>query len=282
MPQHWLVSWTPENFDTYRNMSYCVFGVPQNRRNVAKSIMPGDRLIIYILREQRLRAICECTSGYFYSDDVIWADGIYPHRIRTKLLTEGNVDYRAIRNQLEISQHGNLASGLELRGGYKKLSFSDYQLIESHFPPTKPIITPVIRDKDPVKIEQSTSHSEVVKLMETIGTRLGKKVELEWRGPEYRHDIVWKDKEYLPPSTVIEVCDKGALEKDILALEWACHNLKATAMLITINDNDFAQAKRRLPETSNIIVAKAETVIKLKELLELDYELIKAIFGTKK
>lgn len=274
MPQYWLVSWTPKNYEIYKNMRWSIFGVPENRDKVAKSIGLGDKLRIYTLKEQKLRAICECISGYFYSDDIIWSDGLYPHRLRTKIIIEGNVDYKPLRNQLSISQYGNLQLGLELRGGYKRLSASDYKLIESQFTPTPVTITPIKEPQSTTKL----NHDEVVKLMGNIGVLLGKKVELEWRGPEYRHDVVWKDKEFLSPSTVIEVCDKGVLEKDILALEWAHHNLKAMALLIAISDNDFMQAKRRLPERSNIIVVKTQAIEKVKELLESDYELIKAIF----
>jgi hypothetical protein len=94
--------------------------------------------------------------------------------------------------------------------------------------------------------------------------------------------MVWKDKEFLTPSTVIEVCDKNILEKDILALEWANHNLEATPILVTITDSDYAQAKRRIPESSKIIVAKAEAIKRLQQFLKSDLELIKAIFSVKK
>lgn len=275
MSHYWLVSWTPENYEKYRDIGWGIFGLPKNRSTVAKSIGVGDKLIIYTLKEQKIRAICECISGYFYSNDIVFSDGIYPHRLRTKIIVEGDVDYRNIRSKLSISQYGNLQPGLELRGGYKRLSLSDYQVIESKFSHTPVTITPIEEPQNHLK----RTHGEVMKLMGDIGILLGKKVELEWRGPEYRHDVVWKDREYLPPSTVIEVCDKGVLEKDILALEWAYHNLKATALLIAINDSDFVQAKRRLPERSNILVVKAQAVEKLKDLLESDYKLIKAIFG---
>jgi hypothetical protein len=98
MLQFWLVSWTPENFEIYKNSAYTLFGIPGNRQSVTKSIFIGDKLIIYTLKEQRIRAICECISGYYYDEKPIWPDGIYPYRFQTRLLVEGDIDYRTLRN----------------------------------------------------------------------------------------------------------------------------------------------------------------------------------------
>ena len=274
MANYWMVSWTRENFEIYKSHAYDVAGFPQNRQNVAKRISAGDRIVFHIRVEQRLVAICDCLSGYFYDDTSIWPDEAYPHRIRTAILAQGDVDYRRIRNRLELTNKGKIPPGGELRGGCREISDADYRLIESSFPlglkPQEPALAPLVRAK--------SSHQELVEVIENIGKYLGKSVEREWKVAEYRHDVVWKEKPFRAPSVVFEVCDSGSLEKDILALEWARVNLPATAILVVAKDSDFDHASRRLPAGSKALVVRGESIKMLYELIKNDLELLKAVF----
>jgi len=276
MVNYWIVSWTRDNFEIYKSRVYDVAGFRENRANLAKQMKAGDRIVFHILREQLLVAICECTSGYRYDTTPIWPDSIYPHRIRTKVLAEETVDYRRIRNELELTNKGKIPPGGELKGGVRKISLADYKVIESNFPVGAVGLKPQ-EPAPPPPVGAKPSHNELVQLLENIGKRLDKYVERELKAGEYRHDIVWKENAYLSPSVVIEVCDSGSLEKDILSLNWASKNLKAKAILIVARDSYFEHAKRRAAQ-SQIVVVKAESIQRLAELVQSDLELLKAVF----
>ena len=281
MANYWLVSWTRENFDIYKNRGYDVAGFPENRANLAKQMEAGDKIVFYIRGEQVLPAISECTSGYRYDPTPIWPDDIYPHRILTKVLAEGTVDYGRIRNELKVTQRGKIPPGGELRGSPRRIAYEDYKVIESNLPPMSS--TERVSEKPSVEGTSQPSgvkltHQELVELIENIGKYLGKSVEREWKVAEFRHDVVWKEKPFRTPSVVFEICDSGSLEKDILALEWARVNLPATAILVVAKDSDFDHASRRLPAGSETFVAKGQSIKVLHELIKNDFALMKAVF----
>lgn len=281
MANYWIVSWTRKNFEIYKNRGYDVAGFPANRPNAAKQINTGDKIVFHLRGEQQLVAICECISGYFYDTVPIWDDEIYPHRIRTQIFAEGSLDYRSIRNQLELTKKGTIPPGGELRGGSRKLSNADYKVIESHF--LSHIATVQVREKLPPistiqQVPAKSSHQELTEVIENIGKYLGKSVEREWKVAEYRHDVVWREKPYRTPSVVFEVCDSGSLEKDILSLEWARVNLPATTILVVAKDGNFDYAKRRLPMGSQTTIVKGESLKRLYELIQNDLELLRAVF----
>ena len=268
----------PENG---KNRGYDVAGFPESRVNLAKQMKTGDRIVFHILGEQLLIAICECTSGYFYDTVPIFQGGIYPHRIRTKVLSKGTADYKRIRTELELTRRGRIPLGGELRGSPRKIAYEDYKILELNLLPVTPAERvseeSTLPPADNHQLPEKSSHKQVIEVIENIGKYLGKSVEREWKVAEYRHDVVWREKPYRTPSVVFEVCDSGSLEKDILSLEWARVNLPAIAILVA-KDGDFDHAKRRLPIGSQTIITKGESIKRLHELLQNDPELLRAVF----
>ena len=108
---------------------------------------------------------------------------------------------------------------------------------------------------------------------------LGKTAEVE-QGEVYKHDGLWRDKPYAIPKLVIEVCDKGNLDKDIASLIWAVETWGANGILVLFEDSDFHAAQRKLAQEKPIHPIKCEDVLKLHSLLQAgNIKAIKSIFG---
>jgi hypothetical protein len=121
-------------------------------------------------------------------------------------------------------------------------------------------------DNGKEKIPRLT-HDELVQKIKELGEMLGKVIKHE--GPaEYKHDCVWKETRYANPRLVVEVCDKGNLDKDIASLIWAVRNWNANCILVLFEESDFHTAQKKLAQESQIYPIKAEDMIKFYSLLQ--------------
>lgn len=123
------------------------------------------------------------------------------------------------------------------------------------------------------------THDEVVQKVKEMGEMLGKVVE-PVPGVPYRHDCVWRDNPYANPKRVVEVCDKGNVDKDIASLIWAVKNWSAECMLVIFDESDFHTAQKKLAQESQIYPLKADDVLKLHALLQAgNIQAVRSIFG---
>jgi hypothetical protein len=123
------------------------------------------------------------------------------------------------------------------------------------------------------------SHDELVQMMKEMGEMLGKTAEGPW-GPIYRRDCVWKDNPYANPKIVVEVCDKGNLDKDIASLLWAVKNWGARGILVVFGESDFQAAQRKLAQENQIYPLRAADVLTLHSLAKAgNVQAIRSIFG---
>lgn len=126
------------------------------------------------------------------------------------------------------------------------------------------------------------THDELIKMGREIGEKLGKIVETE-SGPVFRHDVSWKDSPYRNPCLVIEICDKGVLDKDLQSLSWASHpqNWGAKGILVIVDDKDYESALRKLAPGTSIYLMKAADFQKLYSIvISAGKEILRSIFGT--
>lgn len=123
------------------------------------------------------------------------------------------------------------------------------------------------------------THDELVNRIKEMGEMLDKKAESPW-GPVYKHDCVWRDKPYADPKLVIEVCDKGNLDKDIASLIWAVKNWNAKCILVLFEESDFQAAQKKLAQESQIYPLRVDDVLKLHSLLQAgNTQAIRSIFA---
>ena len=137
----------------------------------------------------------------------------------------------------------------------------------------------------PVKLAKKTeeephrpTHDELVQKIKELGEMLGKKVEGPW-GPVYKHDCVWRDNPYANPKLVVEVCDRGNLDKDIASLIWAVKNWNAKGILVLFEETDFHTAQKKLAQESQIYPLRADDVLKLHSSLQAgNIQAVRSIF----
>jgi hypothetical protein len=126
------------------------------------------------------------------------------------------------------------------------------------------------------------THDEVVQKVKEMGNILGKSTE-PVLGVPYKHDCVWKDNLYASPKlviVVIEVCDKGNLDKDIASLDWAVASWGAKGILVIFDAADLQSAQKKLAQKSQIYPLKAEDLVKLHSVFQAgDAQAIRSIFA---
>ena len=123
------------------------------------------------------------------------------------------------------------------------------------------------------------SHNELVQKVKEMGKMLGKATE-PILGVPYQHDCVWKENPYASPILVVEVCDKGILDKDITSLDFAVATWGAKGILVIFDESDFHKAQEKLAHKSYIYPIKADDMLKLHSLLQAgNIPAIRAIFG---
>ena len=123
------------------------------------------------------------------------------------------------------------------------------------------------------------NHDGLVQRVKEMCEILGKVTE-PVAGAPYKHDCVWRDNPYANPKLVVEVCDKGNLDKDIASLIWAVKNWGAKGILVLFEESDFHTAQKKLAQESQIYPLKAEDVLKLHSLLQAGHaQAIRAVFS---
>ena len=124
------------------------------------------------------------------------------------------------------------------------------------------------------------THDGLVQKIKEIGEMLNKITE-PVLGVPYKHDCVWKDNPWANPKLVVEVCDKGILDKDIASLDWAVTSWGAKCILVIFDAADFQSAQKKLAQKSQIYPMKAEDMLKLHSLLQAEGNIkaIKSIFA---
>lgn len=85
MARNWVVVSGPEIFAKTRDLGFTRHGFKSTRRNMAKSIQPGDRLAFYVTGRKQFAAIARVTSPVVEEHTRIWESAkkpaeMYPFR----------------------------------------------------------------------------------------------------------------------------------------------------------------------------------------------------------
>jgi len=142
------------------------------------------------------------------------------------------------------------------------------------------------KHKEPTSVPTSTSstpektHERLKRIMVEIGIRIGYYTETEHQGPQYRHDVLWKQGQYKTPSHVIEICEGGLLPKDFDALHWANdpRNWGAKGILVVTDEKDFEKATKRFAGQLGLVVVKSNTVETLYKIIDENPQFLMACF----
>ena len=85
----WILTGSPENFETTRERGFRVIGMKERRRNLAEQMEPGDRIVFYITRVKAFGAIVRITGEMYEDRTKIWPGkpgkvDAYPWRFGTE------------------------------------------------------------------------------------------------------------------------------------------------------------------------------------------------------
>lgn len=179
-----------------------------------------------------------------------------------------------------LKKRGELERGTPRKGWWKITARGRQRLtIEGMLPKGADALSPQGPEVDQRPLAKApTRHEELKQRMVEIGGKLSYYTSTE-EGPEYRHDVLWRNRRHMPPSHVIEVCEGGVLAKDFDALNWAHENWDARGILIVTEEKDFERATRRFAGQPGLTAVMAETVDAFYKMVDENLRFLEFIFG---
>ncbi len=191
-PKYWLAVTGPENFKIDRQNNFAIQGFTSRIRASVGRVRPGDKLVVYINRIQKIGAICEVTSEAYYDDkNKIWLedDEIWPNRFKTRpeLILDDDelLDIRKLVPFLSFITAEQRASnwGLAFRYSLRTISQEDFKFIESEIKKIRKVSTPpedVLTEAKATQaimeitvLESKSLHDRIGEMLETVGSRMG-------------------------------------------------------------------------------------------------------------
>jgi len=120
---HWLAVTSAENWA--RCLAAATWGVKDRFTNNLKQVALGDDVLVHVVG-MRSAGIFRVTHPYFYSEDPIWPDDVYPHRIRFEpaIVPPEPVDIKPVFSRFFPS----ISPGGYFRTSFRRLPDEDYEL----------------------------------------------------------------------------------------------------------------------------------------------------------
>jgi len=265
MPNYWLITTSPENFEVDRETSgFTVQGLKERHRKTMMKFQPGDKVVYYINRISKLGAIATITSGYYHDDKTkIWTDEdeIWPVRARSKpdivLDDDELIDIkRLIKDLTFIRDKTNW--GLYVRGSVRQIPEEDYLLIESEMRKIfsrrpgweiKSIkVRPVLADEEDYKeaimklrLSSKSLHDRIGEMLQSVGSWMEYNTNTRFRitsGSAYQLDVAWLSGKN--PEVAIEVQIGGNLDSAIRKLREA-REFNYRKVILVIEEEQIAR-----------------------------------------
>ena len=88
-PTTWILTGSPENFETTREHGFSIIGMKERRRLQALSMEPGDRIVFYLTKVGKFGGSVRITSEMFEDREPLWpgkpgSPDPYPWRFHTE------------------------------------------------------------------------------------------------------------------------------------------------------------------------------------------------------
>ena len=132
---YWTAVFTPKTWDEFLKAKEKVSGHPEKKWKAVQKINPGDYLLAYLTGLSRFVGILEVVSPPYRENSQIWEDGIYPCRVKVKIVInltpETAVSIHALKSQLKLFQNLKHPSGwtYPFLGSPYKLDNTDGEVI---------------------------------------------------------------------------------------------------------------------------------------------------------
>ena len=73
MPERtWILTGSPENYAATRELGFTLIGMKERRRRMAESMLPGDRIVLYLTRVKAFAGSLRLTSDMFEDRTPVW------------------------------------------------------------------------------------------------------------------------------------------------------------------------------------------------------------------
>ena len=117
--------------------SFKCAGFPERNKKSIMQMQTGDKIVYYVTKASKFMAVVEVDGEYFYSEEVLWDDpyDLWPNRIKTKPIIfmediDDGVYIKDIWDNLSFIKN-KVKWGSQVQGSFRKLSESDYYVIEN-------------------------------------------------------------------------------------------------------------------------------------------------------
>ena len=130
--KYWFCILTPENYEIVKNE--LVWGVTSRHKNKIIRVEPGDRLVMYVIGEKRIKGIYEAVSKPYEDETEIFHGGVYPYRVKLRQVKESEkgIDIRELVPELELFKRKDAKWAGVLRGrAMIEITEKDYKTIEN-------------------------------------------------------------------------------------------------------------------------------------------------------
>jgi predicted RNA-binding protein len=89
MPQTWILTGSPDNFEATRERGFRLIGAKERKRPMAERIEVGDEIVLYLTQIQAFAGIIRVTSEMFEDREKVWPGkpgkvDPYPWRFETE------------------------------------------------------------------------------------------------------------------------------------------------------------------------------------------------------
>ncbi len=173
----WLWSIPAHNYPVCRESG--TFAIRKAGINAIKRVAPGDRIFAYIPGKGVIAGVFRATTAYFHDTSQIWADGIYPHRVRVEpeilLPEESQVPLDAFKDRLRVGRDfPNF--GLVIQKVVIELVEADAEILDSlvRGKPTVPIKPPPTPPPEPpLPIEPAKEHEKLLRDLHQANQKIG-------------------------------------------------------------------------------------------------------------
>lgn len=217
--QYWMVVTSPENFRHDRDvLGFKTQGLPHRFRKKVMEMQPGDKVVYYIMKIQKLGAIATITGKYYEDNSKLWTneDEMWSARCPSEpnyfLGDDELLDIKKIINDLTFIEKKD-SWGVYLQGSIRNIPEDDYKLIESEIKkilseraseiekePSKPVKPTIANEQQyeelikDLPLQANSLHDRIAEMLEQIGSWMDYNTQTRHRiAPDhaYELDVAW-------------------------------------------------------------------------------------------
>ena len=125
----WLCILTPENYEVVEKK--LIWGVEDRHEKKIQQVKKGDKLIMYVTGDKKIKGIFEATGKPYKEKKQIFKGGVYPNRVKLKKVKTGDLEISKVLEKLELFKGAGKFWGMRLLGkAMIEISDKDYKTID--------------------------------------------------------------------------------------------------------------------------------------------------------